>query len=722
MAIFLIFSTVETIAVAFYLILIGSQTSHQIFFGLSVSRFLSVMVLLVIALLFLILTIIELRQNAKGKGIFSDLIVNPYALLILFFVSAMLMGLMFYLLTRTPYFGGDFKMIIHQSEPLFAWLLLIAAQTCVFIALWVSMYFILNKGKKSVSETKKEFLLLLGFFIFALMAKWFIVSVASFGPTGTGDEMTYYDMTDSLKRGFFSISQTYHYPPLYPLILVPALAFKQYTFTGIKLINAVVTTSILFPTYFISRSYLDSKKSLLLSLLACLLPYNLVFPRRIVSENLYFPIFLWAVFMILKKPAGRRTALVWDIFTGICLGLLYLTRYISLAIIPMFLLAWWVKPFDDNDLLLHPNWKKVLRFLLLITITYAVFSPWVIGALLEKVPVKLILGFVITSTTNATQLTIFNLLIWIALYSAYMILMAAPVLPLMLKSLNYLNRNNWRDEYGRFIIQIFFILVAFMAASVRHSWRAYYNVNYPAAIMGRYVLYPCMLFLILGFITLEMHKKDDPSLSRINFIWTLILSFLLVTLAHFIIIEQKIISVGPIFLRLESSVDVYHEYLMGYFFFVLVVTLYILYDLHFFNTQKRLVNNLIPLVMLIFFIIGCNDYYDQLIKTQTYPWLSNEIAHQARALLTDDKLSDGISLFVPPHLDNKHEAELYNGLRVRALDNTKIFDFNKENVSNMPTQGGFIVRIYTLQDAPQYSGERIYRFNDMVFTLELVTK
>ena len=721
MTIFLFLSTVETIAVAIYLILIGSQTSHQAFFGLSVSRFFSVMALLVIVLLFVLLTIIELRQNAKRKNFISVLLVNPNMLLMLFSVSAMLMGSMFYLLTRSPYFGGDFKMIIHQSEPLFAWLLLIAAQTCFFIALWVSIYFILNKGEKSVSETKKELLYVICLFIVALVVKWFIVSAASFGPTGTGDEMTYYDMTDSLKRGFFSISQTYHYPPLYPLILVPALVFKQYTFTGIKLINAVVTTSILFPTYFISRSYLDSKKSLFLSLIACLLPYNLVFPRRIVSENLYFPIFLWSVFMILKKPTGRKTDLVWDFFTGICLGLLYLTRYISLAIIPMFLLAWWIKPFDNNDLLLHPTWKKIFRFLLLIIIICALFSPWVIGALLEKVPVKLILGFVITSTTNAKQLTILNLLIWILLYSAYMILMAAPVLPLMAKSLKHLNKNNWRDEYGRFIIQIFFLLVAFMAASVRHSWRAYYNGDYPAAIMGRYVLYPCMLFIILGFVTLEMHKKNNLSCTQKNFILMLVLSFILVTLAHFIIIEQKVINVGPFFLRLESSVDVYHEYLMGYFFFILIATLYTLYDLHFFNKQRKWVNNVIPLVMSIFFFTGCNDYYNLLIETQTYPWLSNEISHQARALLTDDQLSNGISLFVPPHLDNKHEAELYNGLRVRAIDNTRIFEFNMKNVSNMPTQGGFILHIYSPQDATQFPG-KIYQFNNTLFTLEPVIK
>jgi hypothetical protein len=722
MAIYFIFSALETIAVALYLALIGSQGERQVFLNLSLSRLLSFAALVVIALAFLVLAIVAIIRHAKGKGLFSGLLSSQRKLLMLFSGSTLLMGLMFFLLTRPPSFGGDLRLVIRQSEPLFSWLLFLAAQTCLFVALWVSAHFIINKGAKSIAETKKELLPVLGLFILALLAKWFIVSAASFAPTGTGDEMTYYDMVDSLNRGFFSIAQTYHYPPLYPLALVPALAFGRYTFLVIKLINAVITTGILFPTYFICRNYLDEKKSLLVALVACLLPYNLIFPRRIVSENLYFPIFLWSMFMVLVKPAGKKTALVWDIFTGVVLGMLYLTRYISFVIIPMYLVAWWLKPFEENDRLLRPSLAKVLRFLLVAAIACAVFSPWVVGALLEKVPVKLVLGFVITSNTTPAQLTITNLLTWVALYTSYMLIMAAPVLPLLFKSLTFVNKDNWRGDFGRLVFQTVILLAAFMMASVRHSWRAYYNSAYPAAIMGRYVLYMSMLFLIVGFVTLDFHQRENRSRALKANLWPLLLSLALVSLAFLITVQEKIIKVGPIFLRPEGSVDAYYVRILGYAFFAFIGALYLLYGLYFTGAKMTLAARFIPLVMLVYFMFGWGDYYHLLIQTQTFPWLSSQIEKQAHALLTDEQLADGISLFVPAGLNNQREAELYDGLRVRALDNTKIFTDTEKNLAKMPTPAGFIVRIYTPADAPQDPGLHLYRFNDTVFTLELVTK
>ncbi len=722
MAIYFIFSAIETFAVALYLALTGSQGGRQVFLNLSFSRLFSLAVLLAIALAFLVLAVLALARHAKGRGLFDALLASRRGLLALFSGSALLIGFMFFLLTRPPSFGGDLRLVIRQSEPLFSWLLFLAAQTCLFVALWVSAHFVINKGVKSITETKKELLPVLGLFILALLAKWFIVSAASFAPTGTGDEMTYYDMVDSLNRGFFSIAQTYHYPPLYPLALVPALAFGRYTFLVIKLINAVVTTGILFPTYFISRNYLDAKKSLLVALVACLLPYNLIFPRRIVSENLYFPIFLWSMFMVLVRPAGKKTALVWDVFTGVVLGMLYLTRYISFVVIPMYLVAWWLKPFEENDRLLRPSRAKVLRFLLVAAIACAVFSPWVIGALLEKVPVKLVLGFVITSNTNPAQLTLSNLLIWVALYTSYMLIMAAPMLPLLFKSLTFINKENWRGDFARLVLQSLLLLAAFMMASIRHSWRAYYNVNYPGAIMGRYVLYMSMLFLIVGFVTLEFHQRENHSRALKTNLWPLLLSLALVIMAYSISIQEKIISVGSYFLRPEGSVDVYYVRILGCAFFAFIGVLYLLYGLYFTGARMTLAVRFIPLVMLVYFVYGWGDYYHLLIQTQTFPWLSAQIEQQARAQLSDAQLADGISLFVPAGLNNQREAELYDGLRVRALDNTKILTDTEAHRAQMPTPAGFIVRVYTSANAPRDPGTRLYRFNDTVFTLELVTK
>ena len=59
--------------------------------------------------------------------------------------------------------------------------------------------------------------------------------------------MKYFDMAESLNRGFFSIAQTHVAPPLYSFTILPALVFAEYTFDLIKIINVIVSSAIIFP-------------------------------------------------------------------------------------------------------------------------------------------------------------------------------------------------------------------------------------------------------------------------------------------------------------------------------------------------------------------------------------------------------------------------------------------------------------------------------------------
>lgn len=721
MIILFVLASLESLALGLFLISEGSQESNAALFNLSLSRLAISAAIFLAAIAFFILAVQAWRKNNKDRVLFSTILTSGRKLLLVFVVNVLLIISMFYLLTRPPSFGGDYRLVIYRLEPVFAWVILICTQAVFFTGIWFCAFFIVNR-KKSIPETKKELLPVFIVFFIVLILKWVFVSSASYGP-GVGDEMKYFDMAESLNRGFFSIAQTHVAPPLYSLTILPALVFAEYTFDLIKIINVIVSSVIIFPIYFICRGFLNKEKSLVVAIIACLNPFHLVFPRRILSENLYYLIFLWTMYFVHGKPFSKKAGLLLDVFTGIMLGLLYLTRYISLVVIPMFMLAWWVKPFDENDRLLKPSIKKITRFILIGAIAALVFCPWIIHAISEDVPAKLALGFVITAKTNPEQLTLSRFLIWLILYTAYIVIMISPLMPFILNSVASLKISNWREKYGRFIIQIALVLAGLLIAATRHSWRATYNAVIPTILMGRYVLFLAVPFLILFFITLDKYQNGKASQNTKKEIWLIIFSSVMVLLAYFIIIQPSIIQIEPYFARIETSADVFYIIILGAAFWIITMLLYYLYFNFYRNEQRRtLVFRAITAILMVFFLWGWPQYSQMLLAKQTNSWLSSQVANLARVSISDKSGNQEITLFIPDSFGNKEKIEIYNGLRVRAFDNTKFFTFNEENVATMPTSLGVVVIELTDLELSEASDPDYLEFNDRYFKLDVITK
>ena len=717
MIIILILSALETFTLGIYLVSIGSQETNAMFANLSLSRLVISAGVFLVGLFFLICAILTMRNHRKGKDFFEPFLVSRKKLLLAFSLSVLLIIGMIFLLTRPPEFGGDLRMVIKRLEPVFAWVMLLSTQFAFFTVIWFCAYFIVN-GEKSIVETRKELLQLSVVFFAVLIIKWFVVSSASYGP-GVGDEMVYYDIADSMNRGFYSIAQSYRYPPLYPFTFLPALVFSEYTFALFKIINTVVSTMIVFPIYFISRSYLDHKKSLIITIIACLNSFHLVFPRRMLSENLYYPLILWAMYLVLKKPVKKTTGLVWDILTGIVLGLLYLTRYITFAALPMFLAAWWVKPFDENDKLFKPSSRKIFRFSLIFLCVILVFGTWIFCAAQEDVPVRTAMGFFVAAETTPKQVTFINLLKWLAFYTSYAVIMFSPFLPLLLESLFSVNYSKWRDEYGRWIFQILAVLAGFMAAATRHSWRVSYNSEMPKIMMGRYLLFLAVPSLILAFFTLDIIQKGRSERNVKRDICLLAVSLGLVLLAYFTIVQPKFIHVADYFVRIETSADAYYVGVLGILFFVFIPLLYGAYYFFFSHQERRpMLWKVIYVLLVVFFISGWPGYYDQLLEKQTNSWLSSKMAELASAAIPDELNNEELTVFLPESFDDKARVEIYNGLRVRSFDNTKFFEYTDTNVSAMPTTYGLVITELGETD----SGDDYLEFNDKRFQLEMISE
>lgn len=157
-------------------------------------------------------------------------------------------------------------------------------------------------------------------------------------PFNFGDELFY--KTDAL--ALFR-SQPYplgdnSYPPLYPLVLAPAFLFGDEWYDWMIRINVLVSSLTIVPVWLIARELMDPRRASLAVVFGLLIPYHVVFPRLVMSENLYLPLFLAAVYQaVADRPsplAARSVAL------GVVLALCQLTRHLNLVAVPILVLCY----------------------------------------------------------------------------------------------------------------------------------------------------------------------------------------------------------------------------------------------------------------------------------------------------------------------------------------------------------------------------------------------
>lgn len=719
--IFYLLSAVETYLIGFYLAAVGSSAQESLFFNLTSSRLLIVVFFFLLGCGFIYLAVRSLNPDGKSAIKQRKYLSDESSQWRTFFLALLGIGLALFLLTRQLNSLGDLKQIYQRFEPALVWAAVLSAQAAFFTAVWYFAHFVSNKEQREIDATQKELLPLIGLYFGFVIVKLIFISGTSFGPIGRGDEMTYFDMADSFYRGFFSVAQSNHYPPLYPLSIMISLVFKSLTFDGIKLLNALYSSSILFPVYFITRRFLDAPRSLATAFVSCLIPYHLVFPRRILSENLFFPLFLWTMAITYSLPRSKAFRIQWDLLNGAMLAALYLTRYITLALIPFFILAWWMKPFEGEKSLFKPGWKKILYFGFMITAMLAVFSPWLAGGLSEKVPLKFILGFGITARTTPEQLTLPKLLIWVALYACYFILIAAPVLNLLITSLFQIDFKRWRDGFSRWVLQVLVIMGGFYAAVARHSWRAYYNADMPVIIMGRYLIVFSVVYFVIASITLT-HFKKTLFRSKGQFItYSLLLPIGLVSISYFILIKGMLIQTDGDLLNSLGSVDAFFTEILGGYFLVLLFLIYAVINWLLWKGMNMKAMTALIISLVVYYVIGMPSYTQNILDFQTYPWLSSRIAKLAPQPDLKSGDSEEITVFMPEVSDSKNKAEIYNGLRLRGINGTHIEAFSQESVDTMVTDNGYIIKAVN-SDAENTTGFPTLEFNQQFFVIIPVRK
>jgi hypothetical protein len=159
-------------------------------------------------------------------------------------------------------------------------------------------------------------------------------------PSIVADEVVYSETASNILSGIFFSKLQYcqTYPPGYPLVLSPAYLIsnnESTTYHIMLLINCLLTSSIIFPAFFILKPYTSRTIAFLVSILISVLPSVSLYTFFILSENLFIPLFAFSFWFLMESYKGRGKS--WDFLAGFSIFFLVLTKTTGIAMIIGFL-------------------------------------------------------------------------------------------------------------------------------------------------------------------------------------------------------------------------------------------------------------------------------------------------------------------------------------------------------------------------------------------------
>jgi len=687
-------NALETLLLVIFLVGRGSEADRQVFLNMSPMLLMLVVILLVIALVFAFLGLRSLRHGFHLPSSFTRVLreSNLQWRMLAIFLSLSVFAWL--LLTQNAESFSFLRNYYLQVQPIIAWFFVLSAQAA-FVMLVLLAFFAVQGSPLDRSAIRRELLCIT--LLFAILSATKLLLTNNAHGLVNWDDMEYFFSSWFMQQGnLFAYEDAMQIPPLYPALLTWSMPFNPYAFELIKLANILLSSSIVFPIYLTARQLLSARTSRWVALLACLLPFHILFPQRIQSENLYFPLLYWAIFLILASPRDARQRFSWDVLTGFCLGELYLTRYITLAALPAFFLGWCLKELKCIAGNLRITKDQALRFSTLLLAALVIYLPWLLAGQRHDFSAKAMLGLSITANVqNLAQLSLVNLLQWALIYAAYLILMAAPVLPLLFLSL----KQAFQQRRSQLMYWLFFtaaLLGSFWIAVVRHSWRANYNVDLPTKIMGRYFIFLTPLFLISAFLALQnAHDKQVPSLKRCSLLKDLLLfvllPFTLVAFSHTLIIQRAILPMSAGVINKWGSMDGYLIILQDGAFLPLILLFYIILIFLLRRSNLERAFAVLAVSLLIYFAASLPAYFNDLQDFNLPNTLGKQMAYTIIDRYPQDYSSQPVRVFLPVQFSKTERQHMYMSIRIRGIHQLTTLSYDPLSTAEAYSDGDFVL-------------------------------
>jgi len=128
------------------------------------------------------------------------------------------------------------------------------------------------------------------------------------------------------------------YPPLYPLLLSPVATYiySESFFRYAIAINCIITSSTIFPSYYLTKEYLSDRESHLVAFLVGIMPSTFIYSFIMMADCLFLPLFLTSVYFM-KKTLDEDNFKN-NFLSGVFISLTFLTKVIAVILVLVYII------------------------------------------------------------------------------------------------------------------------------------------------------------------------------------------------------------------------------------------------------------------------------------------------------------------------------------------------------------------------------------------------
>ncbi len=343
----------------------------------------------------------------------------------------------------------------------------------------------------------------LSFFLISVFARFFLADFSK--SLSTNDELAYLDIAKSIANGtsFLVENIEIDFPHmLYSVLLAPVFRFVQDGATCVKiitLINAFLMSSVVFPTYLLTKKLTGNKiTQIVLAGLVLTLP-DLTYSMGFMSENLYYAMAIWFVFFSFDMLMSDGKPLLCNVLLGVFACLLYFTKIVGLAFIIGYASVLFIYRF-----FLEKNLKKLFYEGICFTIGFLLFY-----LLFQLIFLGGIENYYSQQLTSNSGIYGMLYLIYALFYNTMLVILAFMVFPIVIPLFSFNNMDDKEKKlfiYACITLGVLQVIIA-KTISMREDLGLFsprQHLRYSAPIL--------IMFLIVFFVLLEKQKKDNIDL------------------------------------------------------------------------------------------------------------------------------------------------------------------------------------------------------------------
>lgn len=259
----------------------------------------------------------------------------------------------------------------------------------------------------------------------------------------------------------------------------------------ILILNAFLSSLILFPAYWFAREFLKDNDASSTAILIGILPTTFPYTLYIFSENIYLPLVLLTMYFLYK--ALHHETLGWHILTGVACALAFLAKSQGLFIILTASIL------SSIAIARNKTWKVVRNKMIFAGACFMVLLPWIV-AKGEKYGWSLggMLGY--SNEVHIASTNIWTKIIWVVAYTDYLLIGSSILFLAIIVMLTFQYRTlDHRIKIAVEMTVISTILLILIAANNASFFEHFTDHR----IIGRYVEPVIPLIILLGIANLQ---------------------------------------------------------------------------------------------------------------------------------------------------------------------------------------------------------------------------